>query len=69
VPGDTRTIETRLKELCGGAEMATTPQIAKYTGASPDWVKDHLRSCGMSSVWKNQGMRWHIHDVAKALAS
>lgn len=66
---DARTIESRLKELCSGAEMATTPQLCKYTGASPDWVKDYLRANGVKSVGKYQGMRWHIHDVAKALAT
>jgi hypothetical protein len=66
---DARTIESRLKELCNGAEMATTPQIVKYTGASPDWVKDYLRANGVASVGRYQGMRWHIRDVAKALAT
>lgn len=60
---DARTIETRLKEIAGGAEMVTTPQIMKYTGTSRHWVYDRMRESGMKTV-KNL---WHIRDVAKAL--
>lgn len=64
---DARTIETRLREIAGGAEMVAMRLITTYTGTSPDWVLTRMREADKKPIGKGSGARWHIRDVAKAL--
>ena len=64
---DARTIETRLKEIAGGAEMIAMRLITTYTGTSPDWVLTRMRKKKKKPIDKGSDARWHIRDVAKAL--
>lgn len=60
---DARTIETRLKEIAGGAEMVSTMQVVQYVGKHRQWVYKLMREHDFKAVHN----LWHIKDVAKAL--
>lgn len=64
---DVRTIESRLREIAGGADMISMNEIRKYTGTGADWVTARLREFGVSGIGNSNARRYHIRDVAKAL--
>lgn len=65
---DVRTIETRLRELAGGADMISLKAIKGYTGTDYDWIHKRLNAAGVTGIGNTIGKRYHIHDVAKALS-
>lgn len=65
---DVRTIENRLREIAGGADMISMKGVLKYTGTSPEWIIDRFRDVGISGVGNAKGRRYHVRDVALALA-
>lgn len=64
---DVRTIETRLREIAGGADMISMSGIRKYTGTGSDWVMERFHDVGVLGVGNNKGRRYHVRDVARAL--
>lgn len=67
---DARAIETRLREIAGGADMITVGAIAKYMGfAQGRTVKNTLASCDVHPIGRTNNQRYFIADVAKALAN
>ena len=64
---DRQTIEKRLKQLAGGAEMVSYKQIIQYTGRSRDWVKKQVAQAELVPVGTGHGQVFHIADVAKML--
>lgn len=64
---DVRTIESRLREIAGGADMISMNGIRKYTGTGADWVENRLRDANISGIGNSHGKRYHIRDVARAL--
>ena len=66
---DARTIATRLREIAGGAEMIATKNILAYTGTDYEWLNKVLREHQVKPIGKGIGKRYHILDVAKALAT
>jgi len=64
---DYRTIEIRMQQMVGGAEMITYKGIMKYTGRSRGWVKVHIADSGIKSFGTGSGQVFHIHDIAKML--
>lgn len=66
---DARTIETRLKEIAGGADMVRMAHIMQYSGTGKDWVRTRLRESGVHCAGTGTQKMYHIHDVAKALST
>lgn len=65
---DVRTIENRLREIAGGADMITLSGIKKYTGANYDWINQRMKEVDARPVGGGcKGKRYHILDVARAL--
>lgn len=64
---DVRTIENRLREIAGGADMISMSWIRKYTGTGADWVTERFRESNVLSVGNSHGKRYHIRDVARSL--
>lgn len=65
---DVRTIETRLREIAGGADMISIAGIKQYTGASYDWIGKRMKAVDAMPVGGGRkGKRYHIRDVARAL--
>lgn len=65
---DVRTIETRLRELAGGADMISLKAIRAYTGTDYDWIHKRFKAAGIAGIGNTTGKRYHIRDVAKALS-
>ena len=58
---DVRTIENRLREIAGGADMITLSGIMQYTGADYDWIKRIMQNVDAKPVGGGRkGKRYHI---------
>lgn len=66
---DRRTVESRLREISGGADMIPMSDVKKYTGASYEWIRQQFHKAGVEGIGNTKGKRYHIKDVARALTN
>ena len=66
---DSRTIESRLREVTKGADMISIIQIMRYTGMSREWVNRQLRLSALTPIGTGRGQRYHIRDISKMLGT